>query len=70
MKSSVTISLVPESAGGPFVFSGNLTDGFARAASVNHIKRLRFEDIAFAAFFVKGNGGRGKLANRENLRLS
>src|SRR6185503_16488740 len=32
MKSSVTISLVPESAGGPFVFSGNLADGFARAA--------------------------------------
>jgi sugar phosphate isomerase/epimerase len=32
MKSAVTISLVPESAGGPFVFSGNLADGFARAA--------------------------------------
>jgi len=32
MKSAVTISLVPESAGGPFVFSGGLSDGFARAA--------------------------------------
>src|SRR5262245_23128900 len=32
MKSAVTISLVPESAGGPFVFSGNLADAVARAA--------------------------------------
>jgi sugar phosphate isomerase/epimerase len=32
MKSAVTISLVPESAGGPFVFHGHLADGFARAA--------------------------------------
>jgi sugar phosphate isomerase/epimerase len=32
VKSAVTISLVPESAGGPFVFSGHLADGFARAA--------------------------------------
>jgi sugar phosphate isomerase/epimerase len=32
MKSAVTISLVPESVGGPFVFQGDLTDGFSRAA--------------------------------------
>jgi sugar phosphate isomerase/epimerase len=32
MKSAITISLVPESAGGPFVFQGDLAGGFARAA--------------------------------------
>ena len=34
MKSAVTISLVPEAKGGPFVFSNGLADGFARAAAL------------------------------------
>ena len=34
MKSAVTITLVPETRGGPFVFSDGLADGFARAAAL------------------------------------
>ena len=34
MRSAVTISLVPEAKGGPFVFSDGLADGFARAAAL------------------------------------
>lgn len=34
MKSAVTISLVPETRGGPFVFSDGLADGCARAAAL------------------------------------
>jgi sugar phosphate isomerase/epimerase len=34
MKSAVTISLVPEARGGPFVFWDGLADGFARAAAL------------------------------------
>ncbi len=33
MKSAITITLVPETRGGPFVFSDGLADGFARAAA-------------------------------------
>src|SRR5687767_5302704 len=36
MKSAVTISLVPEARGGPFVFSNGLADGFARAAALGY----------------------------------
>lgn len=39
MKSAVTISLVPETKGGPFVFWDGLADGFARAA------RLGFDAV-------------------------
>jgi sugar phosphate isomerase/epimerase len=34
MKAAVTISLVPETRGGPFVFWDGLADGFARAAEL------------------------------------
>ena len=34
MKSAVTISLVPETKGGPFVFSDGLRDGCRRAAEL------------------------------------
>lgn len=34
MKSAVTISLVPETKGGPFVFWNGLADGFERAATL------------------------------------
>lgn len=34
MRSAVTISLVPEAKGGPFVFWEGLADGFARAAAL------------------------------------
>src|SRR4051812_6486048 len=34
MKSAVTISLVPEAKGGPFVFTDGLADGCARAAAL------------------------------------
>ncbi|PHX70958.1 MAG: sugar phosphate isomerase [Opitutia bacterium] len=34
MKSAITISLVPETKGGPFVFWDGLADGFARAAKL------------------------------------
>lgn len=34
MKSAITISLVPETRTGPFVFSSGLADGFARAAEL------------------------------------
>lgn len=34
MKSAITITLVPETRGGPFVFSTGLADGFARAAEL------------------------------------
>lgn len=34
MRSAVTISLVPEAKGGPFVFWDGLADGFARAAQL------------------------------------
>ena len=33
MKSAITLTLVPETRGGPFVFSDGLADGFARAAA-------------------------------------
>lgn len=34
MKSAVTLTLVPETRGGPFVFSAGLAEGFARAAEL------------------------------------
>ena len=34
MKSAVTVTLVPETRGGPFVFSAGLADAFARAAAL------------------------------------
>jgi sugar phosphate isomerase/epimerase len=34
MKSAITITLVPETRSGPFVFSEGLADGFARAAAL------------------------------------
>lgn len=34
MKSAITISLVPEAKGGPFVYWDGLADGFARAAAL------------------------------------
>ena len=34
MKSAITITLVPETRSGPFVFSDGLADGFARAAAL------------------------------------
>lgn len=34
MRSAVTVSLVPETKGGPFVFSDGLADGFGRAAEL------------------------------------
>ncbi len=34
MKSAVTVTLVPETRGGPFVFSEGLADAFARAAAL------------------------------------
>lgn len=34
MRSAVTVSLVPEARGGPFVFWDGLADGFARAAAL------------------------------------
>lgn len=34
MKSAITITLVPETRTGPFVFSAGLADGFARAAAL------------------------------------
>lgn len=34
MRSAITISLVPETMGGPFAFSAGLADGFSRAAEV------------------------------------
>lgn len=34
MKSAITITLVPETRGGPFVFSDGLADGFAQAAAL------------------------------------
>lgn len=34
MQSAITVSLVPETKGGPFVFSDGLADGFARAAEL------------------------------------
>ena len=64
MKSAVTISLVPESKGGPFVFSDGLEEGFARAAKFgfNAVGHL-FEDaqnfyngkprwLRFSGFYV------------------
>ena len=34
MRSAITVSLVPETKGGPFVFSNGLADAFARAAAL------------------------------------
>ncbi len=34
MKSAITVTLVPETRGGPFVFSAGLADGFTRAAAL------------------------------------
>lgn len=34
MRSAITVSLVPETRGGPFVFSSGLADAFARAAEL------------------------------------
>src|SRR2546423_15710828 len=34
MRSAITISLVPETKGGPFVFSNGLADGCAQAAAL------------------------------------
>jgi sugar phosphate isomerase/epimerase len=34
MRSAITVSLVPETKGGPFVFSNGLADGFAQAAAL------------------------------------
>lgn len=34
MRSAITVSLVPETRGGPFVFSSGLADGFAQAAAL------------------------------------
>jgi sugar phosphate isomerase/epimerase len=36
MKSAITITLVPETRSGPFVFSEGLADGFARAATLGY----------------------------------
>ena len=34
IRSAITVSLVPESAGGPFVFHGDLVSGIQKAASL------------------------------------
>ena len=47
VRSAVTISLVPETLGGPFVFQGDLAGGCARASALGFdAVELFFEDAA------------------------
>jgi len=66
MKSAITISLVPESKGGPFVFWDGLADGFARAA------KLGFDAVDIFPSSAEDLDAREikKLCQQHNLRVA
>ena len=66
MKSAVTISLVPETKGGPFVFWDGLADGFARAA------RLGFDAVEIFPSSAEELDAREikQLCTEHNLRVA
>ncbi|MBI5772764.1 MAG: sugar phosphate isomerase/epimerase [Verrucomicrobia bacterium] len=66
MRSAITISLVPETKGGPFVFWDGLADGFARAAKLGFDAVEIFPPSAedLAAREIK------KLCTEHNLKIA
>lgn len=66
MRSAVTISLVPETQGGPFVFWNGLADGFARAA------RLGFDAVEIFPSSAEELDAREvkKLCAQHNLKIA
>jgi sugar phosphate isomerase/epimerase len=66
MKPAITLSLIPETKGGPFVFSGSLVEGFAHAA------RLGFDAVELFPTLAEDLDAREvkRLTEKHELKIS